>query len=394
MRPDSIAWERGAEVRAAADGWTRAGAIDAPTLEAIRNAYPDPGVTPSAVWRVLTAVMVTAVVLCTFGAFVLATRPREVGLSLLLWFFGAACVVATERLEVSPRFARRGAAGAAAFWSVLLFLGGLGLLLHEIPAIRGEDALRLFLLMSALSWAAACWRWGSPLFAGLSVASFLVLLAQVPFGRVLWIVVGVVLTGAAAQRLDDGALSPSQRRAAMVVLLAAVAAVYVALNICSLDQDLLQRLRPLAPQRVVPSAVLFAGAAVATAVLPLGVLAWGWRSRRTVLLDAGIVLVALSLVTLRYYVHIAPTWAVLLVSGATLVALALAIERALRRAPGGEQAGFTTDALFSDDRGQRVLQVVAVAGTLTPAATAAASAEKSFVPGGGASGGAGASGKF
>ena len=394
MRPDSIAWERGAEVRAAADGWTRAGAIDAPTLEAIRNAYPDPGVTPSTVWRVLTAVMVTAVVLCTFGAFVLATRPREVGLSLLLWFFGAACVVATERLEVSPRFARRGAAGAAAFWSVLLFLGGLGLLLHEIPAIRGEDALRLFLLMSALSWAAACWRWGSPLFAGLSVASFLVLLAQVPFGRVLWIVVGVVLTGAAAQRLDDGALSPSQRRAAMVVLLAAVAAVYVALNIYSLDQDLLQRLRPLAPQRVVPSAVLFAGAAVATAVLPLGVLAWGWRSRRTVLLDAGIVLVALSLVTLRYYVHIAPTWAVLLVSGATLVALALAVERALRRAPGGEQAGFTTDALFSDDRGQQVLQVVAVAGTLTRAATAAASAEKSFVHGGGASGGAGASGKF
>src|SRR5262252_8700615 len=51
---------------------------------------------------------------------------------------------------------------------VLLFLGGLGLLLHEIAAIPGEDALRLFLLTSALMWAAACWRWGSPLFAGLS----------------------------------------------------------------------------------------------------------------------------------------------------------------------------------------------------------------------------------
>jgi hypothetical protein len=394
MRPESIAWERAAEVRDAADGWRRAGAIGAPTHEAIRNAYLDRCVTPSAVWRVLTAVMVTAVVVCTFGAFALAIRPREVGLSLLLWLFGAACVVATERLEVSPRFARRGAAGAAAFWGILLFLGGLGLLLHEIPAIPGEDALRLFLLTSALTWAAACWRWGSPLFAGLSVGSFFVLLAQVQFGRVLWIVVGVVLAGVAARRLDDGALAPSHRRAAMVVLLAAVAAIYVALNIYSLDHDLLERLRPLAPQRVVPSAVLFAGAAVATAVLPLGVLAWGWRSRRTVLLDAGIVLVALSLVTLRYYVHIAPLWAVLLVSGATLVALALAVERALRRVPGGEQAGFSTDALFSDDRGQQVLQVVAVAGTLTPAAAAAASAEKSFVPGGGASGGAGASGKF
>jgi hypothetical protein len=394
MRPASIAWERAAEIRDAADGWRQAGVISAPTHEAIGNAYPDRCVIPSAVWRALTAVMVTAVVLCTFGAFALATRPREVGLGLLLWLFGAACVVATELLEASPRFARRGAAGAAAFWGILLFLGGLGLLLHEIPAISGENALRLSLLASALMWAAACWRWGSPLFAGLSVASFLVLLAQVPFGRVLWVVVGVVLAGVAAPRLDDGALAPSHRRAAMVVLLAAVAAVYVALNVYSLDQGLLQRLRPLAPQRVVPSAALFAGAAVATAVLPVGVLAWGWRSRRTVLLDAGIVLVALSLVTLRYYVHIAPLWAVLLVSGATLVALALAIERALRRAPRGDQAGFTTDALFSDDRGQQVLQVVAVAGTLTPAATAAASAEKSFVPGGGASGGAGASGKL
>jgi hypothetical protein len=343
---------------------------------------------------VLTAVMVTAIVLCSFGAFALAIRPREVGLSLLLWLFGAACVVATERLEVSPRLARRGAAGATAFWGVLLFLGGLGLLLNKIPAIPGEDALRLFLLTSALTWAAACWRWGSPLFTGLSAASFFVLLAQVRFGRVLWIVVGVVLAGVAARRLDDGALAPSHRRAAMVVLLAAVAAIYVALNIYSLDHDLLETLQPLAPQRVVPSAVLFAGAAVATAVLPLGVLAWGWRSRRTMLLDAGIVLVALSLVTLRYYVHIAPLWAVLLVSGATLVALALAVERGLRRVPGGEQAGFTADALFSDERGQQVLQVVAVAGTLTPAAAAAASAEKSFVPGGGASGGAGASGKF
>jgi hypothetical protein len=394
MRPDSIAWERAAEVRAAADGWGRAGAIDAPTLEAIRNVYPDPRVTPSAVWRVLTAVMVTAVVLCSFGAFALAIRPREVGLSLLLWVFGAACVVATERLEVSPRLARRGAAGAAAFWGILLFLGGLGLLLHEILAIRGGDALRLFLLTSAVTWAAACWRWGSPLFAGLSAASLFALLAQMPFGRALWVVAGVVLTGVAGRRLDDGALAPSHRRATTVVLLAAVAAIYVALNVYSLDNGLLETLRPLAPRRIAPSGVLFAGAAVATAVLPLGVLAWGWRSRRTVLLDAGIVLVALSLVTLRYYVHIAPLWTVLLVSGATLVTLALAVERALRRVPGSERAGFTTDALFSDDRGQKVLQVVAVAGTLTPAAGAPASAEKSFVPGGGASGGAGASGKF
>ena len=59
MRPDSVAWERAAEVREAAQGWRRVGAIDAPTEQAIREAYPDPCITPSAVWRVLTAGMVT-----------------------------------------------------------------------------------------------------------------------------------------------------------------------------------------------------------------------------------------------------------------------------------------------------------------------------------------------
>ena len=39
MKRDSIAWERAAEVREAATGWFRAGAIDRPTHEAIGSAY-------------------------------------------------------------------------------------------------------------------------------------------------------------------------------------------------------------------------------------------------------------------------------------------------------------------------------------------------------------------
>jgi len=80
MRPDSVAWERAAEVREAAQGWRRVGAIDASTEQAIREAYPDPCITPSAVWRVLTACMGAAVVSCTFGALSLAFRPDRAGL--------------------------------------------------------------------------------------------------------------------------------------------------------------------------------------------------------------------------------------------------------------------------------------------------------------------------
>src|SRR5262249_60173795 len=153
--------------------------------------------------------------------------------SLVVGRSGAACLVATGRLGVSPRLARRGAAGAASFWGLLLFLGGLGLLVNQIPAIRGDEALRLFLLTSVLAWAAGCWRWGSPVFAGLSAASLFVLLAEVPFGRVFWVVAGVALVGVAARRLGDGPLAPSPRRSATMGLLTGVAAGVVGVDVCS-----------------------------------------------------------------------------------------------------------------------------------------------------------------
>ena len=62
MRPEAIGWERAAEVDSAARGWRRAGAIDEATHQRIREAFPDPCVTPGAVWRVLTGGMVAAIV--------------------------------------------------------------------------------------------------------------------------------------------------------------------------------------------------------------------------------------------------------------------------------------------------------------------------------------------
>jgi hypothetical protein len=393
MRLDSVAWERAAEVREAAEGWLRAGTIDRSTHAAVLNAYPDPCVTPSAVWRILTAVMVTAVMLCTLGAVWIAAQPGEAGLSLLLFVFAAMSLVATERLEASPRLARRGAAGATSFWACVFLLAALGLFLHEGLGIRAERALDVVLLASALVWAAGCWRWGNPLFAGLSAVSLFVLLGRLPLGRVLWVVAGSALAGLAARRSDDAAWAPSHRRAAMILLVAGVMAVYVAVNVYSLDEHLLEGLRGFAPTRTAPPPGLFVVTAIATAVLPLVILVWAVMSRRTLLLDAGIVLLALSLVTLRHYVHVAPLWVALTASGALLIALALVVERALRRSPGGERAGFTADALFSDER-RHLLQTVPVVAAFTPAAPAAAAEEKGFTGHGGTFGGGGASEKF
>src|SRR5207244_6837231 len=90
-----------------------------------------PCITPSAVWRVLTAWRVAAVVVCTFGALSLAFRPARAGLQVLMFMFAAVSLVATEVLEALPQCARRGAAGATSLLGVVFLLVGFSLLLLE-----------------------------------------------------------------------------------------------------------------------------------------------------------------------------------------------------------------------------------------------------------------------
>src|SRR5262245_20902561 len=392
MRPESAAWDRAAEVRDAADGWFLVGAIDKETFDWINAAYPDPCVTPSIVWRVLTMAMVTAIILCTLGACWIAIRAKDAGLQLLFALAAVACLVATERMEASPRYARRGVGGATSFWAVVLLLLALGLFLADTMRLRFDDAIDIVLAAGCFAWAAGSWRWGNPLFAGLSAVSLFLFLGRLPCGRVLWIAVGAGLVLLAARLLDTAALPPSHRRSMMILVLLAIAAVYVAVNAYSLDKHLLEDLRRHVWNREAPSPALFALSWIGTALFPPAVLLWGIRARRTFLIDAGIVLVGLSIVTLRYFVHVAPLWVVLSVSGAAVVLLALWLERTLQRASGGEISGFTADVLFSDERRQRVLQIGPVVVTFTPPSTSVA--EGKGYAGGGRFGGGGASEKF
>ena len=393
MRPEAIGWERAAEVHAAARGWRRAGAIDEATQERIREAFPDPRVTPGAVWRVLTGGMVAAIVLCTFAAAALGLWRSSTAIQILLLLWGVACLVATDVLEASPRSARRGAAGATSVLGVGFFLLGLGLVLVESMRLPGDDAIDVLLVAAVLTCGLAAWRWGSPLFAGLGGGALFCSLARLPHGRILWLMVGAALTGLTAWRFDEVRLAPSHRIGAAVLTVVGIGAVYAAANVYSLDEGSLEHLARIAPSREdLPRGARLAAAA-ATALLPLAVLAWGLRSRRILLLDTGIVLLALSLVTVRHYVHVAPLWVVLILAGALLVVLALAVERALRRARSGEIAGFTADPLFSDERRQQVLQIVPVVTAFNPEARAPAP-DPGFAGEGGRFGGGGAQEKF
>ncbi len=293
MRAESVAWERAAEVGEAAEGWRRAGAIDEATERAIRRIYPDPCVAPSIVWRVLMACVVAVVIVCAFGAFEVAFRPNKEGHQVLLFFFGAVALGAAEALETSPRFSRRGLAGATSFLGIVSLLIGFALFVLETVNMRFEDGLDWLLIAGVIAWGAGSWRWGSPIFAALSAVSFFLFTGRMTHGRLLWILAGAALAALASRRLDEST----------------------------------------------------------------------W----------------------------APVWAVLSLSGAALVVLALAVERRLRRAPGSEIAGLTADPFFSDERRRRAIEIIPVAAAFT--ATPGQAAEDKGI-GGGRFGGGGAGEKF
>ncbi len=135
----------------------------------------------------------------------------------------------------------------------------------------------------------------------------------------------------------------------------------------------------------------------ATALLPPAFVAWGIRTRRTLILDLGLAFAAASLVTLRYYVHLAPLWLLVTLAGGALILGSLWLNRWLRGAPGGagERNGFTAAPLFSG-RGETLQAAAVLAAFTAPPAAVSASPPRDggFTPGGGRFGGGGSSADF
>ena len=392
MRRAAVGWERAALVQAAARGWRAAGAIDEATLARIRETYPDPRVTPTPVWRVLTGGMVAAIVLCVLAALLVSFWRDEHVLQAVLLAVGAACLAGADAIERAPRWARRGVAGALSVLGVGLLLLGVALLASGTLRLRDDDTVDVVVLTALLVCGLAAWRWGSPLFAGLAGVALLAGLARLPQPRLLWLVAGAGLVAAAVPCLDSARLAPSRRLGAAVLVAVGLGAIYVAANLYALDTGLLEHFARLAPARAEPSRGSRLAAALGTALIPLGVLAGGLLARRTLLLDVGVVLLALSAATLRHYVALGPPWVMLTAGGALLAGAALLLERALSRAPGRERAGFTAEPLFADERRQRALEVAGTVATFAP--RTGAPPDAGFAGGDGRFGGGGAQERF
>lgn len=379
---------RRAEVRTAARAWRKAGAIDDTVLGRVEAAYPEDRPHMAAAWRVVVFVIVTVAANALF--FAIATLiHRESGSGP--WLLFAACLAAaTELLLRRTGIGENGSAAAASFWAVMYAVVGLGL---ALTGSRGEETITVALLSAALLFSAACWHWGFSAYGTFAAIALFLFAARLPGGRPAWIVAGAVLLVLASRLFESGALAPPHRTAFAGAFVVAAAAVYAAVNRYSVEQHLIESLREKSGSPALLGTLAAAASSVATGVFPLVLIVWGLRRRKPLILDTGLVLLALSLVTLRYYVHLAPIWVVLAGAGAALVLAALGLHRWLRRAPGEERGGFTARPLF--DNRQSGLETVAVVAAFAPdAAPVSAREPGGFTPGGGRYGGGGAGGSF
>ncbi len=394
MTRDAAQADRNAAIRAAARGWKQAGAIDEAALAAVEAAYPDDRHRLGPVFRVL--VFLFTIIAINGGCgfiWALINSLRDAPPPAILLVFGVALLVLTELQITKMRRAQGGSEAATSLVGIGYLVAFAGWTADKAGLSFLHTAATM-LFATAVLLAGAAWRWGYPLYAGAAMAALLGGLTAFPGGRLAWIALPLLTAPAFVRLADSARLPPALRASCAAALGVALAGLYVALNLASYDLGWLEAYRfdwRLHSEGGGGTARwLFIAA---TALVPIIYLALGLRSRRWVFLILGLGTGIASLVTLRWYVHLAPLWAVLTVSGGALLAAVFALRRYLDSGPGKERHGFTAEPLFEDLAQRRILEAGAAVLSLSPEARPAHE-EPRFTGGGGEFGGGGASSEF
>jgi hypothetical protein len=398
LTPDLVRADRAEAVRRAARSWRRAGVIDAAALAAVEARYPDDRVRVGPVFRVLLFVFTLIAGNAGFGMvsliLSLGNRNIEAGfLAFLSVLGGLAFAVLTEIQIGKLRRRQGGTESATSFMAVGFLIGAIGWWVFWPSTFNLFNVLPALCMVAALL-AAAAWRWGYPLYAGAAAVTLLATLACLPFGRLSWIVLPLAAAPLLLKLSATPRLPPAHRSSWTAVLLVSLAGLYAAVHIGCWEGQLIEDVGKLT---LLPSAprgdTLWWLSVAATALVPIVFLAFGLRGRRYPLLLLGAGTAVASLVTLRWYIHVAPLWVVLTLSGAVLAAVVLVLRRYLESGPNGERHGYTAAPLFQDAARQRLFEAGAAILTMTPAARNFHE-ESKFEGGGGQFGGGGASGEF
>jgi hypothetical protein len=392
MRAELALAQRFAVVRRTARDWRRAGAIDDACVAEVETRYPDTRVRRGPVARVLFFIFVSIIVLALVAFVAFSINPSDRTLKWLFLVAGLALAAPTEFQQGRMRFDGCGSEAATSLFALVFVVSSAAGFLDISWNSSGH--LAGFLLVAALLCAAAAWRWGYPLYALASAGClFGAIACDKENARAIWVIVALALLAGAVRYWDDDRLPVHVRTSLESLAAASLCALYAAGNRYLFDQGFL-RGRTFADAAVAGREVAGIGrilSSVVTAIIPVAVLAWGLLRRRRLLIDLGLAFTALSLVTLRFYVHLGPLWLVLGESGAAVVVLAIGADRFLR---GRDRFGLTADPLFEDQQKLNLLKAAAVIGTLSPDSAPAKELGPEFKGGGGQYGGGGASGEF
>jgi len=394
VTPDLDRADRAAAVRKAARAWRRAGVIDDAALAAVEARFPDDRVRVGPVFRVLLFLFTLVAANAFFGFFgSLIVDHRGGTLAAFAVVTGAALAILTD---VQIHQLRRRQGGTEAATSLMAICYPLGAVAWWVFDSHGDKALVPALCATgAVLLAAAAWRWGYPLYAGAAAAALFVLLARLPLGRLWWIVLPLAVAPLLQRLSTSPRLPPAQRASCTAVLCVGLTALYLAVHLGSWESQLVEEIGERHKTLPPGGDLLWWLAVAATALVPAVLIALGLaaRGRRYPLLLLGIGTVVASLVTLRYYVHLAPLWVVLVLSGAALMTAVFALRRYLESGADGERHGFTAAPLFQDPARQHLLEAGAAVFTLSPEARPVHE-EPGFKGRGGEFGGGGASGGF
>jgi hypothetical protein len=391
VKPSRRTVDRAAELVAAARVWRAAGLVDEPTLAAITAEDSPAGPRLGPTWRILVFGCVVAGVLAFTAIAFFSFKLRDaatVGGALLI--LGLALAFATDIVVDRCSFRPTGAEAATSLLAAGYLCAAVFVLLDDLK-LPGAAALRLTYSWCAAVFALAAWRWGFRIYGGIAAVFVLLLAAQFPAARLVWIA-AALLAAWAARTLRTRDLPPAHRDGVELARVVALAAIYVAVNYFSVKEGLVEEIGRVVGtphHRADDVSLLLAG--IGSALYPLALVVRGLRSRDRVLTDLGIAAAALSLTTLLSYAHVEPLWAVLAVAGAALAGTSLFLERWLHSGADGERCGYTAAPLDDERHRERLLPVAAVI-TIGPEARAGPDERPDFSGRGGSFGGGGASG--
>lgn len=392
-----LAWARHDAGRAAARRWQQRNLLTPAQLAAIEAASPVEYYRPVLFVRIGlfvatllgVASLVVVLVLTINKGF---SRVGTIAFSLVV---GAAATAGLELIINSSKHYRSGVDNALLYSALIAWSVAVGAAVEELIPIHYHDAaltgpwLWLWLVPSLVVLVLALVRYADPVVAvftfGAALALLGHLLLQVSIGLLLLpFVVMLAATGLHAwlRTLATRHDYAYYRSSLLVLRTLALAVIYLAGNYFVMREGNAALHGGNGPSEQIPLAPLFYGF---TAIVPMIYIVLGLRRHDRLLLVLGLLAVAFSLFTLRYYRSVLPPAVAATAGGAVLLAVALGALRYLRT----PRHGFTAAADEAEPPHFNLESVIVAQTVHVPSATV-----PGFDFGGGHSGGGGAEGQF